>query len=119
MRSTDVVIMVLASAVVILACAQPKPQTVIVGPPPPVEVAFEAHGTTEGPPGTVEAPSGGGGGTAPVSPRPGTKNQPPDIKLKLGHFTDRRHNIGLVIDRTGHEAKLRFDGSGEVMKLDP
>lgn len=120
MRSTDVVIMVLASAVVILACAQPKPQTVIVGPPPPVEVAFEAHGTTEGPPGSVEAPTSGGTvETAPVSPHPTTKNQPPDIKLKLGHFTDRRHNIGLVIDRTGHEAKLRFDGSGEVMKLDP
>jgi hypothetical protein len=120
MRSSDVVIMLLASAVVVLACAQQKPQTVIVGPSPPIEVAFEAHGTTEGPPGSVEAPSPGGSvETAPVQPRPGTKNQPPDIKLKLGHFTDKRHNIGLVIDRTGHEAKLRFDGSAEVMKLDP
>jgi hypothetical protein len=120
MRSSDVVIMLLASAVVVLACAQQKPQTVIVGPSPPIEVAFEAHGTTEGPPGSVEAPSPGGNvETAPVQPRPGTKNQPPDIKLKLGHFTDKRHNIGLVIDRTGHEAKLRFDGSAEVMKLDP
>jgi len=123
MRSSDVVIMLLASAVVVLACAQQKPQTVIVGPSPPVEVAFEAHGTTEGPPGSVEAPSGNaeapspGVETAPV--HPGTKNQPPDIKLKLGHFTDKRHNIGLVIDRTGHEAKLRFDGSADVMKLDP
>jgi hypothetical protein len=121
MRSSDVVIMLLASAVVVLACAQPKPQTVIVGPPPAVAVEFEAHGT-EGPPGSVEAPPPSTGGhveNAPVQLGPTTKNQAPDIKLKLGHFTDRRHNIGLVIDRTGHEAKLRFDGSADVMKLDP
>ena len=119
MRSSDVVIMLLASAVVVLACAQQKPQTVIVGPSPPVEVAFEAHGTTEGPPGSVEPSPGGSVETVPVQPGGKTKNQPPDIKLKLGHFTDRRHNIGLVIDRTGTEAKVRFDGSAEVMKLDP
>jgi hypothetical protein len=124
MRSSDVVVMLLASAVVILACAQPKPQTIIVGPPPPVEVAFEAHGTA-GPPGNAEAPPGeapapsGNGEVVVVQPGSKTKNQPPDIKLKLGHFIDRQHNIGLVIDRTGHEAKLRFDGSADVMKLDP
>lgn len=119
MRSSDVVIMLLAGAVVVLACAQHKPQTVIVGPPPPVAVEFEAHGTTEGPPGGVEAPPSGDVETPPTVAVATTKNQPPDVKLKLGHFTDRRHNIGLVIDRTGHEAKLRFDGSAEVMKLDP
>ena len=120
MRPSDLVIMLLAGAVVILACASPRPQTIIVGPPPPVSVEFEAHATTEGgpPPGVEPAAPPNGTEVAPP-PAPTTKNQPPDIKLKLGHFVDRRHNIGLVIDRTGHEAKLRFDTGGDVMRLDP
>jgi hypothetical protein len=49
---------------------------------------------------------------------PTTKNQSPELK-PASHFTDRRRNIGLVIDRTGHEAKLRFDSMDQVQKLDP
>jgi hypothetical protein len=118
-RSTEVAFMVpavaLASAAVILACARPQPAPVIVAPPPPVAtVDFDVQ---------ADPPDGAAVAPAPVAPAggavaPGTRNQPPELKLKLGHFTDKQHNIGLVIDRTGHEAKLRFDG-GDVMRLDP
>jgi hypothetical protein len=46
-------------------------------------------------------------------------NQPPAIKLKLGHYRSASRGIGLVIDRTQHEAKLRFDGTAEILHLDP
>jgi hypothetical protein len=123
MRPSELVIAILACALVILACAQPRPQTVIIGPPPPTAVAFEVHGTEGGPPGSVEPGTEANPPTATPAPvagsSPTTKNQSPELKLKLGHFTDRRHNIGLVIDRTGHEAKLRFDGMDQILKLDP
>ena len=45
--------------------------------------------------------------------------QPPEVKLKLGHFKNKEHNIGLVIDLTHHEARIRWDGSKTVIKLDP
>jgi hypothetical protein len=48
-----------------------------------------------------------------------TKPQPPELKLKLGHFTNAKHNIGLVIDRTNKEARVKFDHVPEVMRLDP
>lgn len=48
-----------------------------------------------------------------------TRPQPPEVKLKLGHYTNARHNIGLVIDRTNKEARLRFDHVPQVMRLDP
>src|SRR5262245_5132103 len=118
MRPSELVIAVLAVALVILACAQRQPQTVIIGPPPPTEVAFEVHGTEGGPPSSVEPGTAANPPAATPAPNV-TKNQSPELKLKLGHFTDKQHNIGLVIDRTGHEAKLRFDGMGQVLKLDP
>jgi len=45
-------------------------------------------------------------------------DQPPDIKLRLGHYSNPRRGIGLVFDRTTAQAKLRFDGAAEVLKLD-
>lgn len=47
-----------------------------------------------------------------------TKDQPPDVKLKLGHYKNDRRGIGLVFDATKKPAKLRFDGTTEVMLLD-
>lgn len=45
--------------------------------------------------------------------------QPPEVKLKLGHYKNKERNIGLVIDLTHHEARIQWDGSKTVIKLDP
>ena len=62
-------------------------------------------------------------GTPGVAPayEPGNtpRDQPPDIKLKLGHYSNSARGIGLVIDRTGKEAKIRFDGTDQILRLDP
>lgn len=59
-------------------------------------------------------------------PKDVVKNQPPHVKLKLGHFTSGRSGIGAVIDlytaRTDNiadidPAKLRFDGDDKVYTL--
>jgi hypothetical protein len=50
---------------------------------------------------------------------PPHRDQPPDIKLKLGHFANARRGIGLVFDRSTAQAKLRFDGATEIVKIDP
>lgn len=62
---------------------------------------------------------------APVAPvavvccaAPPARDQPPEVKLKLGHYTNARRGIGLVFDRTAAQAKLRFDGAAEIIKLD-
>ena len=73
-------------------------------PPPPLEFAVEV---------TAPAPT-------PESAQPGvTLDQPPAVKLKLGHYRSARRGIGVVIDLTQHEAKLRFDSTSEVLNLDP
>jgi len=54
------------------------------------------------------------------------KNQPPHIKLKLGHFRNARYNIGVTIDLTEQTenvadidpAKLRFDGDPRIWRLE-
>jgi hypothetical protein len=58
------------------------------------------------------------------SARP-VKDQPPYIKLKLGHFTNKQLGIGVVIDLTEvidnvakiPPGKIRFDGETKVWKL--
>lgn len=66
--------------------------------------------------------------TAPVAtpPKDVVKNQPPHVKLKIGHFTSGRTGIGVVIDlhsaRTDNVAdidpvKVRFDGDDKVYTL--
>jgi hypothetical protein len=45
--------------------------------------------------------------------------QPPEVKLKVGHFRNKDRNIGLVIDLTHHEARIQWDGDKKVIKLDP
>jgi hypothetical protein len=121
--------------VIVAACASSRP------PPstPPQQqatiVEWEVHGQ-DGPPGAepggapnaAGAPSAGGAPSAATAPTtaaaPATLAgrslpQPPDVKLKLGHFTSAKHNIGLVIDRTRKEARLRFDHTQDVLHLDP
>ena len=41
--------------------------------------------------------------------------QPPEVKLKLGHYKNKEHNIGLVIDLTHHKARIRWDGNTSVV----
>lgn len=48
-----------------------------------------------------------------------TKEQPPEVKLKLGHYVNEKRGIGVVVDRTQHAAKLRFDGTQQTLALDP
>jgi len=48
-----------------------------------------------------------------------TKDQPAAVKLKLGHYVNTRRGIGVVIDRTQHAAKVRFDGDKTILALDP
>lgn len=58
-------------------------------------------------------------------PRGVTKDQPPHMKLKLGHYRNRSLGIGVVIDLTEatdnvadiDPAKIRFDGDNKVYKL--
>jgi hypothetical protein len=58
-------------------------------------------------------------------PSPVTKDQPPHVKLKLGHYRNRRLNIGVTIDLTEatdsvadiDPAKLRFDGDDKIWRL--
>lgn len=67
---------------------------------------------------------------APSAPAPSTttamaKNQPPHIKLKLGHYRNDQLGIGVTIDLTEatenvadiDPAKLRFDGETKVWRL--
>jgi hypothetical protein len=58
------------------------------------------------------------------SARP-VKNQPPYVKLKLGHFSNKQLGIGVVIDLTEvidnvakiPPGKIRFDGETKVWRL--
>jgi hypothetical protein len=94
-------------ALILLAlasCAAPTPR-----PPPvavaPIAVDFEIRGESPAAP-------------APTTELPTTRNQPPDVKLKLGHYSSPRFGIGLVIDRTGEKgAKIRFDGTDQTISL--
>ena len=43
----------------------------------------------------------------------------PEVKLKLGHYHSKSRGIGLVIDLTHKEARIRWDGTQPVIKLDP
>jgi hypothetical protein len=46
-------------------------------------------------------------------------DQTPEVKLKLGHYKNKERGIGLVIDLTHHEARIQWDGTKKVIKLDP
>jgi hypothetical protein len=87
------------------ACHQPTAQAPTTPPPvqpvQPVRVDFEVVGTTDSPAARPE------------------RAQPPEIKLKLGHYRSDRAGIALVIDRTGDDAKLLFDGTDQVVRLVP
>lgn len=100
--------------VLVAGCATPPPRR--EQPATPVTyVAYEEHGeiVATGP------------GAVPGTPIP-TKNQPPHIKLKLGHFRNDQFNIGVTVDLTEmtdsvadiDPAKLRFDGDEKIWRLE-
>jgi hypothetical protein len=71
-------------------------------------------------PGVAPAPA------TPATPAtPASKNQPPHIKLKLGHYSNAQLGIGVTIDLTEmtenvadiDPAKVRFDGDPKVLRL--
>jgi hypothetical protein len=118
MRTSSLLILAVAASAA--ACSSPsRPPPSPPGPQATI-VEWEVHGQ-EGPPGDPGGALGdpGAPGAAPAPAADRTRPQPPEIKLKLGHYTNARHNIGLVIDRTNKEARVRFDHTADVMRLDP
>lgn len=103
----------------IAACSAPA-QSTRHEPSPAVAAANQ---TTPGTYATTPVMSPAPAPAAAAPARPPKKNQPPHIKLKLGHYTDG--SIGLVIDGTEatdnvadiDPVKLRFDGDNKVYVL--
>jgi hypothetical protein len=122
---------------VLVGCAGPAQQTAPAPPPPPQYIEFGM--TVEEPAPVPDSRNGTADPTrpapapapqpappaAPAAADPLVKNQPPHIKLKLGHFRNDRYNIGLTIDLTEQTenvadidpAKLRFDGDTRIWRL--
>lgn len=106
-------------AIPVTGCGGPAAQAPAPVAAQPVVVDFAFHG--EGAHGEGAPPGRTGAGAdaccAPEA-RP-TRDQPPEVKLKLGHYQSPRFGIGLVIDRTGDDAKVRFDGTDRTIRLFP
>jgi hypothetical protein len=101
-----------------MGCTKPAPQ---VAANPGSQAVAPAAPAAETPASTVP-------GVAPMAPASATaavRNQPPHIKLKLGHYRNDQLGIGVTIDLTEmtenvadiDPAKLRFDGETKVWKL--
>jgi hypothetical protein len=114
-----------------VGCGGPAQQTAPAPPPPPqyVEVGVTVEEPAP-PPGSQDqtadpARPSPSAAPPPAAADPLVKNQPPHIKLKLGHFRNARYNIGVTIDLTEQTenvadidpAKLRFDGDTKVWRL--
>jgi hypothetical protein len=110
-----------AVTIFIAACSAPA-QNTRQEPSPTVGAANQ---TTPGTYATtpVMAPAAAPAAGAPAAPP--RKNQPPHIKLKLGHYTSGSAGIGMVIDMTEmtdnvadiDPVKVRFDGDNKVYRL--
>ncbi len=108
-----------AVTMVIAACSAPAQNTRHDASPSVAAATQTAPSTYATTP--VMAPAPAPAAAAPA--RPPTKNQPPHIKLKLGHYTDGA--IGLVIDGTHatdsiadiDPVRVRFDGDNKVYVL--
>lgn len=108
----------------IAACGAPA-QNTRQEPSPTVAAANQTTpGTYAATPVMAPAATAPAGATAAAVP-PAPKNQPPHIKLKLGHYTSGRAGIGMVIDGTEttdniadiDPVKVRFDGDNKVYRL--
>jgi len=100
---------------IVVAAACSSPQHPPASPPPEPSTVVEFDLQAQPPPGDpnlVATPAANG------TAHDRTLPQPPDLKLALGHYTDAKHNIGLVIDRTRKEAWVRFDHVPQILRLD-
>ncbi len=105
----------------IAACGAPA-QNTRQEPSPTVAAANQ---TTPGTYATTPVMPAPGPAPAAAAPAPEKKNQPPHVKLKLGHYTSGRAGIGMVIDGTEatdniadiDPVKVRFDGDNKVYRL--
>jgi hypothetical protein len=91
-----------------LACggSQPQPQSepqVIRG-----DFYMEADETPVSAPGTEAAA---------CCDKPTHRDQPPEVKLALGHYSNAKRGIGAVIDVTQKVGKLRYDGTDKTIEL--
>jgi hypothetical protein len=103
----------LATVVLLLACSHSEP------PPPPRPAAYVVHREYAEVASVAPAPV--------LVPGIPTKDQPPHVKLKLGHFRNDQFNIGVTIDLLTDAtdsvadvdpAKLQFDGDEKIWKLE-
>jgi hypothetical protein len=109
-----------AAIVVLVGCTRQQPAP---APPPPTEVGFEVTVDESAPgiaPGTPATP------VTATATDPPARDQPPYVKLKLGHYSNASRGIGLVVDLTAKPshaaaiapAKIRFDNTTKVWNLD-
>jgi hypothetical protein len=109
----------LAALMVIVGCSGPAQQAA----PPPGPQVEPATQPSRAPEPQAAQPTVAQAAPAP-SARP-VKNQPPHIKLRLGHYRNDGFGIGVTIDLTEmtenvadiDPAKLRFDGDPKVYRL--
>jgi hypothetical protein len=117
----------IAILLTLVGCSGPARQA---EPAPPPQAQYLEVGVTVEEPDTQPGAAGLPQPTPVVAPSPAAadsmvKNQPPHIKLKLGHFRNARYNIGVTIDLTEQTenvadidpAKLRFDGDTKIWRL--
>lgn len=115
----------------VVGCGGPAQQAEPAPPPPQYIEVGVAVDEPAGPPGAQAGAADPSQPAATPAPAPAAtgpvvKNQPPHIKLKLGHFRNARYNIGVTIDLTEQTenvadidpAKLRFDGDTKIWRLE-
>lgn len=113
--------MKLAALMVVIGCSGPAQQA---APQPGSQPATQTSHESA-PAATVAGTQPAVAQTAPAPSALPVKNQPPHIKLRLGHYRNEQLGIGVTIDLTEmtenvadiDPAKLRFDGDTKVWKL--
>lgn len=112
MANTKLLALVLA-----MGCSKTSAPPPVTPGDPTTQGAAKASVDETSAPVAADAPA-----PAPATPR---KDQPPHIKLKLGHYSNAQLGIGVTIDLTEvtenvadiDPAKVRFDGETKVRRL--
>jgi hypothetical protein len=63
------------------------------------------------------APGGDTSGDGACCAKPAQRDQPPEVKLALGHYSNGKRGIGAVVDVTQKVGKLKYDGTDQVIEL--
>jgi hypothetical protein len=114
----------LGALIIVVGCAGPAQQAA-PQPGSQGESATQPSRTPDPQAGMVAGAPSTAAPAAPAKSALPAKNQPPHIKLKLGHYRNEQLGIGVTIDLTEmtenvadiDPAKLRFDGETKVWKL--